>query len=174
MSKCIGIDNRCACGACQGVRLNQFKGLNRASSGIMLVTSNDRLVSINDVAQYISGNPDGAILSVTGELVNNDDPQNPVVITPDADDIEDFDTSNKFVEQDDLDKLAQLSVTKNPSFTYTGDQLTAVSYDDGLFKNLTYVDEKLETLVFFNGSLTITKTFNYVGDRLTSITQTEA
>ncbi len=63
----------------------------------MLVTSNDRLVSINDVAQYISGNPDGAILSVTGELVDNADPQNPVVITPDADHIEDFDTSNEFV-----------------------------------------------------------------------------
>ena len=174
MTKCIGLDNRCACNACQGVRLNQFRNLNRAASGIRIVTANDRLLSINDLAKYLGGPEEGAILSVTGELVNNIDPQNPVVITPDADDIDDFDTSNKFVTSEDLEKINQINLLKNPVFSYTGDLLTRIDYEGGLFKILSYANDILQTLVFFNGTSTITKTFNYTGDRLTSITQTEA
>ena len=61
----------------------------------------------------------------------------------------------------------------NPIFTYTGEQLTQIDYDSGLFKTLSYDGSLLDVVVFFNGTTTITKQLNYTDGKLTSITQTE-
>jgi hypothetical protein len=60
-----------------------------------------------------------------------------------------------------------------PSFTYDGDGvLTRIDYDDGSYKEFTYVADVLTQIDFiiFGGD-TIRKTFNYTGDVLTSIDQ---
>ena len=60
---------------------------------------------------------------------------------------------------------------KNPVFTYSGNRLSRVDYDLGLYKELTYVGNLLGTLEYFDGTTTIIKTFNYTNGRLTSITE---
>jgi hypothetical protein len=60
-----------------------------------------------------------------------------------------------------------------PSFTYDGGGvLTRIDYDDGSYKEFTYVADVLTQIDFiiFGGD-TIRKTFNYTGDVLTSIDQ---
>ena len=59
----------------------------------------------------------------------------------------------------------------SPVFTYNVDNtLDNITYSDGSTKDFTYTDGKLTELVYviFGGS-THTKTFNYIGDLLTSI-----
>jgi hypothetical protein len=50
--------------------------------------------------------------------------------------------------------------------------LSRVDYDGGLFKTLAYTGNLLSTLIFFDGTTTTTKTFNYTNGILTSITET--
>jgi len=61
------------------------------------------------------------------------------------------------------------SPPKGPAFTYTGSELTGITYDDGSTKVLSYTGGKLIQVVFVQGLLTSTKTFNYTGDILMSI-----
>jgi len=60
---------------------------------------------------------------------------------------------------------------KNPVFTYSGNRLSRVDYDLGLYKEITYSGILLSTLEYFDGTTTIIKTFNYTNGRLTSITE---
>ena len=64
---------------------------------------------------------------------------------------------------------------KNPVFTYTGDFLTGILYDDGSTKALTYLASgQLDTLTFTSNGLTVLKQFNYDNqDRLISINQNQ-
>ncbi len=64
---------------------------------------------------------------------------------------------------------------KNPVFTYTGDNLTGVLYDDGSTKSFTYdANGFLQVSVFVRNGVTITKQFNYDSDgRLINIVQTD-
>jgi len=59
-----------------------------------------------------------------------------------------------------------------PEFTYTGDLLTQVDYDDGSYKTFSYTGSRLdESVLYLISGTVITKTFNYTGDTLTSITE---
>ena len=64
---------------------------------------------------------------------------------------------------------------KNPVFTYTGDFLTGILYDDGSTKVLSYlISGQLDTLTFTNNGITILKQFNYDNeDKLISINETQ-
>ena len=63
---------------------------------------------------------------------------------------------------------------KDPVFTYDGDFLTRIDYDDGSFKTFAYVGGNLDELVFEpNGGTTITKNFFYDAQgRLSNIVET--
>jgi len=63
---------------------------------------------------------------------------------------------------------------KDPVFTYDGDFLTRIDYDDGSFKTFAYVSGNLDELVFEpNGGTTITKNFFYDAQgRLSNIVET--
>ena len=59
-----------------------------------------------------------------------------------------------------------------PSFTFTGELITRIDYDGAAFKVLTYnADESVNTVTLTIGDDVTTKTFNYTGGNLTSITQ---
>ena len=81
---------------------------------------------------------------------------------------------------DDGSGVATINVTgggetlTDPTFTYTGDNLTRIDYDDGSYKTFAYVDGRLDELVFVpNGGTTVTKNFSYDAQgRLTSIVET--
>lgn len=61
-----------------------------------------------------------------------------------------------------------------PSFTYTNGDLTRIDYDGGEYKTLSYNGSgQLVTVVFVDGTTTITKSLSYNADgTLASITQT--
>ena len=63
---------------------------------------------------------------------------------------------------------------KDPVFTYDGDFLIRIDYDDGSFKTFDYVGENLDELVFQpNGGTTVIKNFFYDAQgRLTNIVET--
>lgn len=63
---------------------------------------------------------------------------------------------------------ATASTPQNSDFTYTDGSLTRIDYADGSYKTLTYLSGVLQTL--FNSATNQTKTFNYTGGVLTSIT----
>jgi len=64
---------------------------------------------------------------------------------------------------------------KNPVFTYTGDFLTGILYDDGSAKVLSYLaGGQLDTITFTSNDVTVLKQFNYDNqDRLISINETQ-
>jgi len=59
----------------------------------------------------------------------------------------------------------------NPVFTYTDSLLTSIAFDSSKTKTLTYNAGILDTSSFFNGQVTVIKTFNYTDGILTSITE---
>lgn len=63
---------------------------------------------------------------------------------------------------------------KDPVFTYDGDFLTRIDYDDGSFKTFAYVGGNLDELVFEpNGGTTVIKNFFYDAQgRLSNIVET--
>jgi len=65
-----------------------------------------------------------------------------------------------------------ISEPKGPAFTYTGDLLTRIDYDDASYKLLDYTGDLLSQIDFVRGAVTYRKTFNYSGDVLTSIDET--
>jgi len=59
-----------------------------------------------------------------------------------------------------------------PAFTFTGELITRIDYDGGEYKLLTYnADESVNTVTLTDGDDVTTKTFNYEGGNLTSISQ---
>ena len=59
-----------------------------------------------------------------------------------------------------------------PEFQFTDELITRIDYDGGAFKVLTYnADESVNTVTLTIGDDVTTKTFNYEGGNLTSITQ---
>lgn len=60
----------------------------------------------------------------------------------------------------------------SPSFTYTGDLLTLITYADGSTKTITYISGVITQIDFLRAGVTIRKVFNYSLGVLTSITQT--
>ena len=64
------------------------------------------------------------------------------------------------------------SPLSGPAFTFTGELITRIDYDGGEYKLLTYnADESVNTVTLTIGDDVTTKTFNYEGGNLTSITQ---
>lgn len=61
---------------------------------------------------------------------------------------------------------------KSPVFTYTGDNLTGVTYSDGSTKVLTWTGSNLSQLDLIRGGVTTRKIFVYTSGKLTSITET--
>lgn len=60
-----------------------------------------------------------------------------------------------------------------PLFTYTGDKITRIDYDNGSYKTLSYTGDKLtQMIVFYISGTTIQKDFNYSGETLLSIDET--
>lgn len=61
-----------------------------------------------------------------------------------------------------------------PEFTYTGDKVTRIDYDNGTYKELSYTGDKLtQMIVYYVSGTTIQKDYNYSGDTLLSIDETE-
>ena len=67
---------------------------------------------------------------------------------------------------------AAVDALKNPIFSYTGELLSRIDYDDGKYKELVYTNGLLFTSTFFDGSTFSTKTLNYTNGILTHITET--
>jgi hypothetical protein len=83
---------------------------------------------------------------------------------------------SKAVEVIEIQVPGQLPAPlKNPVFTYTGEQLTSILYDDGSTKVLTYLSGgQLDTLTFTRNGVTILKQFNYDSEqKLINIVQTQ-
>lgn len=56
--------------------------------------------------------------------------------------------------------------------TYTGDDLTTVTYVDGVIKTFNYTGDNLTSVVLSGntpGGIDLTKTFTYLGDELTGV-----
>ncbi len=60
----------------------------------------------------------------------------------------------------------------SPVFSYSGGQLTLITYEDGATKSFSYTGARLDRIDFLRDGVTIRKDFAYTGDRLDSITQT--
>jgi len=67
---------------------------------------------------------------------------------------------------------AGTAALSGPAFTFTGELITRIDYDGGAYKVLTYnADESVNTVTLTDGDDVTTKTFNYEGGNLTSISQ---
>jgi|9_EtaG_2_1085328.scaffolds.fasta_scaffold15176_2 hypothetical protein len=60
----------------------------------------------------VSDGGNSGVQSITGDGVDNNDPENPTLSFPDADQVDDTSTANKFVTQSEKDKLAGLESSK--------------------------------------------------------------
>ena len=78
--------------------------------GYITSSVTDAIISaIEAINDSITALLEGKVASVTGDLVDNSDPLNPVVGLPIADQVDDTDNVNKFVTQEILDFIAQQS-----------------------------------------------------------------
>ncbi|AVR43784.1 hypothetical protein C7S20_00020 [Christiangramia fulva] len=82
---------------------------NTTTSGAFLPTGGfvGTAQELKDQIDAIGANP--GVTTVTGDGVDNTDPDNPVLSFPNADQVDDSSTTNKFVTQAEKDKLAAIS-----------------------------------------------------------------
>lgn len=95
------------------------------------------------------------VQTVTGDGVDNSDPDNPVLSFPNADEVEDTSTTNKFVDQAILDKLAHILVTQEVDL----DELEAAI--DALANGMVYMDDWDASTGVFPGGGTAEKGWFY-------------
>jgi len=77
------------------------------SSGSVFPTVQDLKTFLrNNLGDCCAGTGGGGVQSVTGDGVDNTDPINPVLSFPDADQVDDTSTTNKFATQAQLDQIA--------------------------------------------------------------------
>ena len=67
--------------------------------------------------------------------------------------------------------FALQSTLNNPSFSYSNGLLTAITYGNGATKTFVYSSGALSSVFLVDGAVTTTKTLNYTGGVLTSITE---
>lgn len=89
--------------------LSNQSGINTGDETTLSIQTKRPLKTVNGQVLEGSGNipfPPTGVESVTGQGVDNADPANPTISFPDADEVDDTATTNKFITQADLDKLA--------------------------------------------------------------------
>jgi hypothetical protein len=153
--------------ASQKVKIDNLQGVNtgdETSSSIQFKRpiksiNNQSLEGVGDVSIEVGGRVD----SVIGGLVSGTDTDR-VIRTPDADDITDVGTINKFVNQEQLEIINGISILslKNGIFTYNGDNLEAITYDNGDKKSFLYnSDNTLDRILLTISGSTSSKQFVY-------------
>lgn len=153
--------------ASQKVKIDNLQGVNtgdETSSSIQFKRpiksiNNQSLEGVGDVNIEVGGRVD----SVIGGLVSGTDTDR-VIRTPDADDITDVGTINKFVNQEQLEIINGISILslKNGIFTYNGDNLEAITYDNGDKKSFLYnSDNTLDRILLTISGSTSSKQFVY-------------
>jgi len=155
----------------QKLSLNNLSGINTGDETTASIQAKRPLKSIGGESPEGFGNIDvtNGVQSVIGDGVGGTS-DNVVLFFPDADDIDDSSTANKFVTQAELDIInglspADLGLLKNPEFSYTDSALTLVEYEDGSTKQFFYkpdgsLNQQLTTI---NG-VTSSKQFVYNAD----------
>ncbi len=125
-------------------KLDNLNGVNTGDETTASIQAKRPLKTVEGQSLEGTGNIDISIgvESVTGDGVGGT-PENVVMSFPDADDVDDSSTINKFVTQAQLDIInglspADLGLLKNPVFTYTDSALTLVEYEDGSTKAFSY------------------------------------
>ena len=153
--------------ASQKIKIDNLQGVNTGDETTSSIQFKRPIKSINN--QSLEGNGDvsievgGRVDSVIGDLVSGTDTDR-VIRTPDADDITDVGTVNKFVNQEQLEIINGISILslKNGIFTYNGDNLEAITYDNGDKKSFLYnSDNALEFIILNQGGSASSKQFVY-------------
>ena len=153
--------------ASQKIKIDNLQGVNTGDETTSSIQFKRPIKSINN--QSLEGNGDvsievgGRVDSVIGDLVSGTDTDR-VIRTPDADDITDVGTVNKFVNQEQLEIINGISILslKNGIFTYNGDNLEAITYDNGDKKSFLYnADNALEFIILNQGGSASSKQFVY-------------
>jgi len=153
--------------ASQKVKIDNLQGVNTGDETTSSIQFKRPIKSINNQSLEGVGNVEiqvgGRVDTVTGELVSGTDTDR-VIRTPDADDITDVGTINKFVNQEQLEIINGISILslKNGIFTYNGDNLEAITYDNGDKKSFLYnADNALEFIILNQGGSASSKQFIY-------------
>lgn len=153
--------------ASQKNKLDELQGVNTGDETTSSIQFKRPIKSINNQSLEGAGNVDiqvgGRVDTVTGDLVSGTDTDR-VIRTPDADDITDVGTINKFVNQEQLEIINGISILslKNGIFTYNGDNLEAITYDNGDKKSFLYnADNALEFIILNQGGSASSKQFVY-------------